>query len=850
MIQTHESRGSQAPAIAEEDATNVTGKHTQGGTGITSTGEGNSPLSSEHRAFLNGQAITDEVLAEFGVRTVTRDEALAAGLPPYFVRSGGILFTWTRQDGTTVSQFLPDEPVIQDDGKPAKYVFPQGSGSVLTVFRRAADGEPYLFVEGTKQSLAVTSWAPEGWGVVGTPGCTTWYGEELDWAEDHEVVAMFDKDVNGNPRVWDAASELRDALDLVDAGKVRFARLAGAGAKDGMDDVLGRKAPDRRAALIVKLRDKATGNLGRRPAQRLDPEESAPPDTGGRVGVAVNRDRREVIGKILTAIKDEWDGRELFNFGGAITRLAGSALEPLEKGAFLKLLTDAVAAYNYTPGTATRPAKYEPAWPDTQTVSAVLSCARDFLPLERVMRAPYVRRDGTVCAEPGYDAASCTWLELDEGVKVDVPDDPSPEQIAAALELLRDELLGDMPFPSDADRANALAALLTPFIRDRIDLAPLAVVDGNGMGVGKNLFADVLSIIVFGGPAEPRPLSGDNEEVRKTLTAALRHGESLVVFDEAHTLQGTALAQVLTAETWKDRVLGVSEDIRLPNNVTWVALGNNVRVNGDITRRVYWIKLAPTYANPQDRPADSFRHPHLKDWAREHRSELLTAVLTLIRAWYVAGCPFRPGAESFGSFGKWERTVGGILQTAGQTGFLEGLRAKREESDFAGSAWLEHLAWLHERFGGGGFTTGDVDRERSRDPRNFASPPGLEDITPDWTRRLGYVYRGVLDRNRAGYTLVKVGLGHNKVVKYGIKKEGSGGDGGDGGDVSPSFSGNGFKPSVPAPARNAFPGGGVVGSPPSPPSPPAGCLGRPHCQPDPFADGLVIVHVPDCPERP
>jgi hypothetical protein len=401
-----------------------------------------------------------------------------------------------------------------------------------------------------------------------------------------------------------------------------------------------------------------------------------------------------------------------------------------------------------------------------------MSQSRAFTGLDRIMRAPFVRADGTVCQAAGYDAASRTALVLEEGLAVDVPQDPTAEQVSAARKLLLEDWLGDFPFPTDGDRANALAMMVTPFVRDRIDLAPLAVVDGLQMGVGKNLLADCLSILVYGVAAAPRPLSSENEEVRKTITSALRKGEALVVFDEAHVIEGRSLAQALTSETWSDRLLGSSRDIQLPNNVTWIALGNQVSVNADCVRRAYWIRLAPAYANPQDRPSESFRHPELKEWTREHRSELLGAVLTLIRAWYAGGCGYTPRGESFGSFTRWEKTVGGVLQAAGVEGFLDGLRGKRAESDWTGSVWVEHLAWLAESFGTGGFSCADVRSRAMGAPGEFLAPPGLEDTAvKGWSRALGKAYQTVIGVNKQGRILYKTGQTHNNVAKYLITTE-------------------------------------------------------------------------------
>lgn len=790
------------------------------------------PLTGDHTAYLRDHAIKDETAAAFGVRSLSADEARQQGFAPHYVNnSGGILFSWPVPGREPVLQFRPDNPVTEDD----KYVFMTGCGSFVAVFREPEDGQPWLFVEGTKQCLAAASWAPQEWGIAGTGGCDMWRGDPPFWATGRDVIVMFDRDVTANARVWDAADELKGALEQEDVASVRFAVVKGAGTKDGLDDVLTKRPGDMRTAFVEKLAAKALPSLGRRPKD--GPRKAAkvePPDTGGRVGVPVNLDRKMVIELILGAIKDRWDGKELFNFGGAITRLYGPVTEPLEKGSFLALLPDAVAAFHYTEATGSRPAKFEPAWPDTQTVAAVMSKARDFIGLDRIMQAPFVRKDGSVCTASGYDEASRTWLALADGLTVDVPDDPTLQQIHDARELILTEWLGDMPFPTEADRTNALALILTPFVRDRIDLAPMAVIDGLQMGVGKNLLADVISIIVYGHAAVTRPMSSENEEVRKTVTSALRRGEALVVFDESHVIQGRALAQALTSETWSDRVLGVSEDIHLPNMATWLALGNQVTVNADCVRRVYWIRLAPEYANPQDRAADSFRHPDLKEWTTEHRGELLTAVLTLIRAWYAAGCGYVPRGESFGSFTRWEKTVGGIVQTAGLEGFLAGITDKRHESDFVGTVWVEHLSWLVDQFGESPFTCGHVHIKAMSNPGEFRSPPGLEDVgVKGWGRMLGNAYRGVIGVNKKGMTLIKLGQTHNNVAQYTVavnrgkvvqEEDRPGGVGGDGGIATPTRVGKHSLLSGPYMTSNKERAHVYRGQtvPPSPPVPPDG----------------------------
>jgi hypothetical protein len=66
---------------------------------------------------------------------------------------------------------------------------------------------------------------------------------------------------------------------------------------------------------------------------------------------------------------------------------------------------------------------------------------------------------------PGYDAGSRLWLE--NNVEADVPETPTPDQVAEAKALLA-ELVCDFPFVDDGAKANGLALLLLPYVRPLI----------------------------------------------------------------------------------------------------------------------------------------------------------------------------------------------------------------------------------------------------------------------------------------------------------------------------------------------------------------------------------------------
>jgi putative DNA primase/helicase len=231
-------------------------------------------LSQPHRDFLHEQAITDDVIERYDIRSVTAPADVPESINRFFVKGPGILFDW-RTDDAVVPQFRPDAPVIDDKGNPHKYVFPKDCGTFVGRLRDpladdTGDVPTYLMVEGTKQVYAAASWAPPEWGVVGIAGCNNWIGADLSWAEDHRVVVLFDSDLTTNRDVHDAAAGLKAALDGMGADEVVFATLTNARSKEGLDDVLGRLAEDKRTRYLQRLVKAAKGTLGRAPKSKAN----------------------------------------------------------------------------------------------------------------------------------------------------------------------------------------------------------------------------------------------------------------------------------------------------------------------------------------------------------------------------------------------------------------------------------------------------------------------------------------------------------------------------------------------------------------------------------------------------
>ena len=291
-------------------------------------------------------------------------------------------------------------------------------------------------------------------------------------------------------------------------------------------------------------------------------------------------------------------------------------------------------------------------------------------PLDGIAAGPVLRPDGSVLAAPGYDPA--TRLLLPESAVAGVPpvpDEPTADEVAAALALLLD-VAADFPFAGDAHRAAWVASLLTVLARPAFaGPAPMFVITANAPSAGKSLLAEVTVGIALGRPPAVMGTGGSDEEMDKRITALAMAGDPVVQLDNigrGDALGGPALDRALTAEVWTGRVLGESRIFTAPLRCVFFATGNNVAFAADTPRRVVPVRLESPHERPEDRDPAAFRHPDLKRYVRANRGRLLAAGMTLLRAYFVAGRPEPPGGRrALGSFEGWSETVRDAVVWAG-----------------------------------------------------------------------------------------------------------------------------------------------------------------------------------------
>ena len=707
-------------------------------------------LSDEHRTYLREHAITDAVIESSEVHSL----------------AGEIVFPW--RDGDTVTLQRRPWP-----GNAGEYFWEKGQALNFWVHREPGPTSPVLLVEGTKQSLAVHSWAPQEYAVYGMVGCEGASKARLKRFSGRQVIVMNDADAASNRNVYDAAETLRKRLEFY-TELVTFTHLPARGTA-GIDDVLSREFDEEErqgflAHLIAKAGKKPADKVPLKRGSAKTEADDGPPNLKGRIPVMVNEDRMDVIDTISNTLAERMGGTELFSYGELITRIKGHETQPLDRDVFYSTLVRHVACYSKAQGA--QGVTYQSAWPDVPSTGAILSQWERFPVLNRITRTPFFRPGGTVCLTPGYDAETGTYLASRSLDGLEVEESPSQDMVKLAASYLMDDWLGDFPFESDADKANCLALILTPFVRGLVPLMPLAVINGLHMGVGKNLLADVMWTMAVGEVASPLPMPADDEELRKQITSVFQGGGEAFVFDEAHTLQSSQLARALTSRTYSDRILGVSRQGKFPNNAVWMSLGNQVQVNGDMSRRVFHIRLKPTRANSFDNEGE-YRHPDLVGWTVENRHKLVRAALTVIRGWYAAGSPRHDRGWSMGSFEAWDKLLAGVTAYAGYPQFLEHERARRSESDYSTSYWVQHVMWLAREFGlDTPFTTGQVrDKAGNASQANpFEGPPDMTNpLAEGYARKLGQAYARKKDvPMEGGLMLTNTGTSHNNVKRWAV----------------------------------------------------------------------------------
>jgi len=359
-------------------------------------------------------------------------------------------------------------------------------------------------------------------------------------------------------------------------------------------------------------------------------------------------------------------------------------------------------------------AKGNAARPTERDINILPSNAIPEVPeLRGLIRVPGFAAGGHLVSTPGYDPRSGLYLTGTDA-RVEVPTKPSPSDVSRAKIWLLTFLIGHFPFADLASRANALALVLLPFVRDMIDgPTPIHLVEKPQPRTGGTLL--VKWACAVGNGAEPTMIAapGDDEEYRKLLLAHLIQGAGVLSIDNIRVVRSPALCAAVTARTFEGRVLGKTKMVSVPVRCVFVMSGNNPVLSDEVAKRCIAIRLDARHPDPERRPGivgqvweiGSRVRGHLNQTWDFHpieslrgaaRRNLVWSALVLCQNWIAAGQPLGRAVPKKGGFEEYTRVMGSLLAHNDILGFLENqatfeVRSNpeaAEEGEFISEWWL------------------------------------------------------------------------------------------------------------------------------------------------------------------
>jgi hypothetical protein len=387
-------------------------------------------------------------------------------------------------------------------------------------------------------------------------------------------------------------------------------------------------------------------------------------------------------------------------------------------------------------------------------------------PLDAIARAPFVRADGSICDQAGYDAGSHALYIPSEAYPA-IPEAPTRADARSALDGIR-RVFDQFPWETPASESAFLAHVLTEAARLAVDRVPMFWYSAPNAGTGKSLLSEMAAIIVHGTEPALRPWVQNGDELRKTLFASLLAGDRSIAFDNVptgHKARAPELCAFLTSAVWKDRKLGVSETHAVPNRAVVSASGNNVTPVSDLARRCLVVRLD---ANTERMKERRFKIDNLRGYVMAHRDQLLVHALTVIKAYHAAptvhGLPV-----PLPSFERWSRMVRDPLLWLGLPDPCE---TQSETDDETGSlgATFEKLV---SHFGECEFTAIDIAglaggvADSHGELTALLLQSGCSE--PHSSVKVGYWLRGERGKISAGFKLVH-GIRSSHGMKFRFKR--------------------------------------------------------------------------------
>lgn len=333
-----------------------------------------------------------------------------------------------------------------------------------------------------------------------------------------------------------------------------------------------------------------------------------------------------------------------------------------------------------------------------------------------ILTAPVVLRDGRLLAAQGLDRERGIVFRIAPELLKLLPTraECTPRATADALDYLVNEWLVDVS-ADFAGKCVLVAYALSIIERSVISNRPNFYVTAGKRGGGKTTAINMVVLAVTGKSPPAAAWSSSEEKRRKALLSYLSDGLPTIVWDNiptGTTISCPSIEKASTAETYADRILGLSEHRTVSASTIIAFTGNNIGPKGDSSSRALVTRIDTDRVDPENRP---FKHPDPIGWTLAHRGEILRALYTIL-----LGNPGLPNVSLEGAktrFKEWWVLVGSAIENAARgpvdTPTAEGIdfntmfsaiEADAEDVEVNGSV----LEILHSLYGGEQFSAGRV----------------------------------------------------------------------------------------------------------------------------------------------
>lgn len=362
----------------------------------------------------------------------------------------------------------------------------------------------------------------------------------------------------------------------------------------------------------------------------------------------------ELVDKAEVVLAEE---PSIFQRGGELVHISDSHLFPL-KSSIARYMLSRVAGWHKTirdeeilvhpPLNIAKCLVDKTSW---QTIKHIRS----------VSSFPPIAKDGTIRTEQGYDPITNVFYAGD--VNISVSDNPTQSDANLAAEKLL-SIVCDFPFAEKEHKSAWLAALLSPLTRFAHDgNLPIVVVQANSPRVGKTTLVKLISYIITGDDCPVSTHTKNEDEERKRFVSYMRATRSIVLVDNiVGGYGGAGINALVTSREFEDRIVGGNKIIKVINDTSWCITGNNITLAPDTAERCIHIRLYSDEEKPHLR--SNFKNNDLFNLVKEKRSEYLSAALTIVKAYIVAGMPDQK-IPAWGSFEQWSKLVRSSIVFAG-----------------------------------------------------------------------------------------------------------------------------------------------------------------------------------------